>query len=158
MDFQLNSFNQIAVKGQLDLKLNLNVIPCKLTTDISDNTKIQEIINGDCVVLASAGNSKLPVVSPVEATDTYSVNKTYGFVALGRKQNKYVNNEVLSIALFGSTMFFEAGATLYCGDLVAFDIATKKIVANTTGAGKIEKIGVILNDCVDGDIVRVLLK
>lgn len=156
MNIELNSFNQVSENGQVDLKLNHNLVPVQLKTDTSDLTKIQNVKNGDIVVLSSGGKL-VPSVAPVEDTDTYSDAKTYGIVTLARKSNNYSNDDILTIALFTTTIYLTAGDALSCGDKVSFDLANKKLVAYSTSAGFIP-LGVVLGDCVDGEKVRVMLQ
>lgn len=154
---ELNSFNQLPVNGQTDAKLNLNILPVKLKCNTSDTTKKQEVKAGDIVVLGDGGDALYPTVLPLENTDTFSADKVYGVVVLARKKNKYVDGEILSIALFGSCVYLTAGDTLTCGQAVSFDLANENLVAKSTSAGFIP-LGNILANAVDGQKVRVLLK
>ena len=153
IDFELNTFSQEPVVGQLDFKLNLNVIPCQYL----ENTTTKQAIQGDLVVL-SAGGSKLPTVKNVEATDTFDADKVYGIVPFVRKKNTYVDKDMISVAFQGTVVYLKAGATLSCGDVVGYDVATKTIVAYDSTETTMVKLGNVLADCVENDIVRVLLK
>lgn len=152
IDFELNTFSQEPIVGQLDLKLNLNVIPCQFVKDTTT-----EVVNGDLVVM-SAGGSKLPTVKPVEATDTFDADKVYGVVPFVRKKNIYTDKDMISVAFQGTVVYLKAGATLSCGDVVGYDVATKTIVAYDSTETTMVKLGNVLADCVENDIVRVLLK
>lgn len=153
IDFELNTFSQEPVVGQLDLKLNLNVIPCQYL----ENTTTKQAVQGDIVYLC-AGGVKLPTVKNVEATDTYDTTKTYGFVPYVRKVNVYEDKQPISIAFAGTVIYLKVGETLTCGAEVGFDTTNKVVKVYDSTDTSMIKIGVVLGDASENDIVRVLLK
>lgn len=141
-----NQFRQSVVKGLADLRMNTNVIPCRVDSD-----EASALVAGQCVSLEDVAGGA-PVVTAI-ADDEANV---FGVVLYNLKDTDYLADEAVEIASAGSVVYMEASAAIARGAEV-MPVVTGAKVATAAGLSK-AKIGIALDKAAaDGDLIRVLI-
>ena len=140
----MNQFEQTPIKGSVDSLLTPNTVSVQLNV-LSDF----ELIPGDAVKLVS-GDAKVILVDKCGDSD-----KPFGFVLFNPKKERFEPGDTFEIMLDWSVMFMEAGGVISRGNNVEFVSATTQVIASG-GGNPIS--GVALDNAVEGDIFRVLIK
>lgn len=141
--FELNQFNQTAIKGDLTLGLNNNVISCKIKSDSSST-----FTAGTAVKIVDVANS-IPVIEKAAATDSI-----FGFIIYNRKNNAPIAGDIVEVAFDNSVMLMEASASIASGATLEI-VATGDTVITNAGTNKV--IGRALRKASSGDIIPVVI-
>lgn len=141
-----NQFRQSVVKGQLDLRMNPNTIPCQI-----DSGEAGTLIPGQAVkIVDNAGG--VPKVEAI-AADT---DKIFGVIAYNIKNASFVAGDAVEISADGNVIYMEASAAIARGaKLMA--VVTGSKVATVTG-GKIVLGFAFDKAAADGDLIRVYME
>lgn len=102
----INQFTQAPVKGQLDLRLNIQTLGVRVDSAYSG----ADLVPGQSVkILAAADQGGVPVVTPCTADE----DDVYGFINYDPRTNLYNAGDYMSISFFrGNVMYMEAGAAI----------------------------------------------
>ena len=139
----INAFELGKEKGQLDLKMNSNILSCR--TDSA-------LIAGQAVKLVDAAGG-IPNVTAVTA-DT---DEVFGYSAYSIRKSSLVAGDIVEVALTGSVMFMIAGAAIAPNTKVMYVTASGKVIT-ATGTGKIVSGRALDKAAADGDLIRVYIK
>jgi len=139
----INAFELGKEKGQLDLKMNSNILSCR--TDSA-------LLAGQAVKLVDAAGG-IPNVTAVTA-DT---DEVFGYSAYSIRKSSLVAGDIVEVALTGSVMFMIAGAAIAPNTKVMYFTASGKVIT-ATGTGKIVSGRALDKAAADGDLIRVYIK
>ena len=154
---ELNSFSMGAVVGQIAMVSGAG--PQTMTVKVDeDSTVIAGDIKGGMGVILVDGTSKVPEVDLCTTPET-STTPVYGIVVHNPKQDSYIASDILQIALDGSVIYMIAGASLARGVQVGLEnpvshSGISKVIAATNAP---DRIGILLDKCIEDDLVRVQL-
>lgn len=141
-----NQFKQSVEKGQLDMRINPNTIPCQVAAG-------ETLLPGMAVKLVDDSNP-IPVVTPVTA-DT---DKVFGVVPYNLQRSSHVGDDgdVLEISIDGSIIYMEASAAIARGADVMVVVASEKVALSTSGKAV---LGFAFDKAAaDGDLIRVYVQ
>lgn len=146
MPLNMNQFEQVPVRGQLDLKImQTGVIECLVSSSQSD-----ALVAGDAVQLNTPAGSKFPTV--IEASESQDAD---GFVVFDPKKASPEAGDVIQMALVitGPVMWMQAGAAISAGDAVEQE-ADGDVITRTSG----KKRGMAIDPAAAaGDLIRVMI-
>ena len=144
MAIQSNQFGILPKKGTLTLFPNLNLIDCQVESGT--------LVVGDAVEIVDVATSGVIKVKKATAL----TSKFLGCVPYSVKQNDYVVDDMVRVAMDYCAMQMEASAAIGAGANVQFDPATGKVApqasTNTTIGESLGKAA------ADGDLVVVMIK
>lgn len=142
----VNQFSQAPVKGQMDLRFNMNVVSCRVKSDESS-----ALVHGQSVKIVDLADG-VPTVTAV-AADTDDV---FGFVSYSNKDQSFAAGDMLEIAaLRGNVMYMEASAAIARWARVAVVVSGSKVV---TASGTKTVIGRAYDKAAtSGDLIRVVI-
>ena len=157
MSQELNQFSQTPVKGDLDLRVNPNVVSGRIDSAYDSDAngkipagmplKLKDVVSG------------VPVVQPV-------VNNTdvvFGFAVRNHKDKSFDANDELEIARSECVMYMESGAALAPGAKVQVDpdggAGTGKDATAVEALGNsTEEIGFVLDKATGAEeLIRVVI-
>ena len=118
----INAFELGKEVGQLDMKMNNNVIQCRTNSVLAPGQAVKWV--------DAAGG--IPNVTAVTA-DT---DEVYGYVCHSIKKSSAAIGDIVEIAMAGSVMYMQAGAAVAAGAELMFVTATGKVIT-ATGATKV---------------------
>lgn len=141
----INSFEQTAVQGQLDLQADGNSLSAQV-----DTGETGTLVAGEAAkIVDNAGG--VPKVEKL-AADTDS---TFGFVTRNVRDADYEAGDTLELARTGAIIYLTAGAAIARGADVEVDASAVKVIP---AAGTNPVVGQAIDKAsADGDLVRVEL-
>ena len=143
--FQMNMVSPSAIKGFVDSVFSAFTLPVMI-----DPASVNTLVAGDVVKLSTVAGTGVILVDKAAATDT-----AFGVVVYEVKKNSYTAGDALSVALPGSVVLMEAGASITRGDSLEFSAATSRVITN---AGVNPVLGQALTSASGaGKLVRVLV-
>ena len=150
MTLQLNQFNQIPIKGQLDMKFNPNTVGARI--DVSTGGSL---IPGTAVkrVASGVGGGSLPLVVECAADS----DEVWGFINYNLKDTVYNSGDEVGISLVngGNVMYMEASAAIAPNAVVGIVLSGTKV---KTSAGGSRDVGRAYDQAVAaGDLIRVIM-
>ena len=140
-----NQFKQSVEKGQLDLHLNPNIIPCQI-----DTSETGTLVPGQKVKLIDSAGGVPKVVAITADTD-----EIFGVIPYIVKKSQFVAGDRVEIASEGSVIYLEASAAIARGAKVMPVITGQKVATATAGK---TLVGYAFDKAAqDGDLIRVYL-
>lgn len=137
-----NTFQQVAVKGQLTLAQNFNTFSC-----VVDASEATPLVAGQAVKIKDIAGDVITVTAAA-ATD-----KIFGFIPHNVKKESYEANEMVKIASRDCVMVMEAGAAIASGASLEIVAVGQKVI---TSAGINKIIGEAFQKAsADGDLIKV---
>lgn len=146
MTVNMNQFSMNALKGQLTLGVNSNVITARINPASSENN----IPAGAALKLVDTTSAGEVIVDKAAATDDI-----FGFLVYSTKENNPTKGDRVQVAFSNCIMIMEASEAIAGGALVEIVAASNKI-ALSDGTNNI--VGKTLRKCAaDGDLIPVLI-
>ena len=139
----VNQFELGKEVGQLDLRLNSNIIQCR-----SNGT----LIAGQVVKLVDTA-AGIPVVDVAADTDV-----PFGFVCYNHKETSYSAGDMIEIALSGSYMYMQAGAAITPGAEIMYVYASANVITASGTSNKYVSGYALDKATTSADIIRVAIK
>lgn len=142
-----NQFKQSPVKGQLDLRLNIQTLGVQVGPDF-----VGSLTPGQAVKIVDSPAGGVPKVTAC----TVDEDDVYGFVNYDPRTNSYGANDYLSISFFkGNVMYMEADAALGRNVEVMIVVTGSKV---TTATSTNRIVGRTIDKAsAQGDLIRVLI-
>lgn len=147
MTLQINQFNQIPVKGQLDLKFNPTTVSCQI-----DVSSAGSLVPGTAVKIVDSSGGVPKVVEIAANTDAI-----FGFINYNLKDKTYDAYDAVGISVIngGNCMYMEASAAIARNAIVGAVVSGSKVA---TSAGGSVDVGHALDKAsASGDLIRVLM-
>lgn len=120
----MNMFSQEPVQGQLDLRMNTNIIAAQI--DASEATLL---VPGQAVTLVNSVGGVPKVIAALADSDDI-----YGFIAYDIKDKTFKALDAVEIAaLRDNCMYMMSSAAIARGASVSVVIASKKVLTSATG-------------------------
>lgn len=143
MALTMNQFSMQAVKGQLNLGVNANVINARIKSD-----SVATFGSGSAVKIVDIASNGEIIVEKAAATD-----EIYGFITYKIKDNSPVAGDRVEVAFANSFMIMEAGAAIAAGASLEIVASGDKVITN---AGSNKVVGIALKKAAaDGDLIIV---
>lgn len=146
----INSFEQVAVLGQLDQQIARSGVIQGMVSAANTTTAIK---SGDCVNLDPA----VTVVGAPQFTTALLTDVSFGFMVFDPKASSVLTPGVIQVAMrwTGPTIWLLAGGTIAPGALVESTAAAGTVVTFGTSSSKVR--GLALDPGTVGNLLRVVL-
>ena len=145
--FSPNQFNQIPIVGQMDMRINPNVMSAQI--DSSESTTLYA---GTAVKMYDSADGIPKVVKC-----TADADEVLGFIIYDVKSQSFVALDRVEIALAGSVMYLMPTGTITRGGKVVSDVSTVGGFDAASGSGGEDIIGWALDKPTAGNPGRVML-
>lgn len=142
-----NQFSQTPEQGQLDLRMNNNVLGAQI-----DAAEVALLIPGQAVTLVDSAGGVPKVIAALTDADMI-----YGFIAYDIKDKDFAARDAVEIAgLHDNVMYMTSGAAIARGADVAVVIASKKVI---TAASGMRIVGKAYDKATGADqLIRVVIE
>ena len=142
----LNQFEISNERGRLTNKQSTPYVTNQMIDPSYDSGVNGAATSGDAFKYSGTGNFIIPAAANTDAI--------IGFANYNIKKNSFIENDIIEIAHNTSEMKMIAGAAIVAGADLEYDVATGKVITQTTGTiiGKARQAA-----AADGDLITVAI-